>query len=95
MKRVKAVAFALALGLTFVSLASTANAATLYVRCNASPYLTIQSAVNAANSGDTIIVCPYVYTENVSVPSTLTSLTIQAKGAAKLTPGSSIESRII
>src|SRR3989442_1519022 len=31
-------------------------------------YTTIQAAVNAASSGDTISVCPGLYNENVSIP---------------------------
>jgi parallel beta-helix repeat protein len=42
-------------------------------------YPTIQSAVNAANTGDTILVTPGTYVEQVSVPSTKTNLLIEAQ----------------
>ena len=47
----------------------TANSATIYVPDS---YDTIQGAVNAANPGDTIIVRPGIYTENVFLNKSLT-----------------------
>lgn len=62
-------------GMTLSVGAAQAFANTLYVHqatdtsCAASsPYTSIQSAVNAAHSGDTIQVCPGTYTEQVTVP---------------------------
>lgn len=40
--------------------------------CVPDSYLTIQAMVNAANPGDTIIVYPGTYTENVDVNKSLT-----------------------
>lgn len=40
------------------------------------PYHTIQSAVNAAHKGDTVLVAPGTYVEQVVVPSGLSNLTI-------------------
>ena len=50
-------------------------------------YTTIQSAVNAASSGDAISVYPGTYTENVSLtsPSTKTNITIQSVSGAAVT----------
>src|SRR5262245_32980519 len=42
------------------------------------PYPTIQSGVNAANAGDTVVVSPGVYAEEVTVS---TSVTIKGAGA--------------
>ena len=46
-----------------------ASPGTIYVPDD---YLTIQATVNAANPGDTIIVYPGTYTENVDVNKSLT-----------------------
>lgn len=40
--------------------------------CPGAPYTTIQAAVNAANSGDTITVCAGTYPENVTIAKPLT-----------------------
>jgi parallel beta-helix repeat protein len=50
------------------------------------PYTTIQAAVDAANSGDTISVAPGIYTEQVTVPVAKDNLTIvsQQLGAAEI-----------
>jgi parallel beta-helix repeat protein len=50
------------------------------------PYTTIQAAVDAAKSGDTISVAPGIYTEQVTVPVAKDNLTIvsQHLGAAKI-----------
>ena len=69
-----------------------AQAATLMVdadghasatNCNASTdtFTTIQAAVNAAAPGDTISVCPGVYSEQLVVPSSRGNLTIRGFGA--------------
>jgi len=52
--------------------------------CNgftAAAFTTIQAAVNAATPGDTIFVCPGVYSEQVVVPSSRGNLTIRGSGA--------------
>lgn len=56
---------------------------TLQVGASA-PYHTIQSAVNAAHSGQTIVVMPGTYIEQVVVPATLNNLTIRSQSG----PGS-------
>lgn len=48
-------------------LATEARAAVLVVDCAAGPFTTISAAVAAASSGDTIVVSPCVYAENVVV----------------------------
>lgn len=51
--------------------------------CDDPGYSTIQAAVNAASSGDTIKVCPGTYTENVDV--TTDNLTIVSTGGSLVT----------
>lgn len=48
-------------------------------------YHTIQSAVNAAHKGDTILVAPGTYVEQVVVPSGLSNLTIRSKNGSAST----------
>ena len=50
-------------------------------------YTTIQSAINAASSGDTISVYPKTYTENISLisPASKTNITIQSVSGASTT----------
>jgi nitrous oxidase accessory protein NosD len=58
-------------------------------QCPAAEFTTIQSAVNAAASGDTIKVCPGVYPEQVVIDNkSLTSLTIAGEDGAIVMPGS-------
>ncbi|MBM4146586.1 MAG: hypothetical protein FJ240_10025 [Nitrospira sp.] len=88
MKRhVPFIAIALLMSLFLVTVASAA------VRCvSALPvagcpsYTTIQNAVDASGSGDTIVVTPGVYYENVTIPGSLSNLTIQG-GRAVLSFG--------
>jgi len=54
--------------------ATSASAATLEVCATGGTHTTIQAAVNAAASGDTINVCAGTYTENVSIGKALTIL---------------------
>jgi len=62
-----------------------AKAATLIVddnsACPGASYTSIQAAVNAASSGDTIQVCAGTYTENVTVPVALSNLTLEGAQA--------------
>jgi len=72
------------------STAALASPGTLWVNNNGSPtvppgtscdnpgYLTIQSAVNAASSGDRINVCPGTYTEEVLIPAGKDSLLLRS-----------------
>ena len=81
---------AVKLGLTcavFALLISAAQASTIQVGCLGSLYHTIQDGVNAANSGDTVLVCKGIYAENVSV--TTSDLTIKAANQVLLVPGDS------
>src|SRR5205809_5557455 len=55
------------------------NAAALTVGCSGSSYPTIQAAVMAANSGDTILVCPGTYVEQVTIPAGKNNLTLRSK----------------
>ena len=69
----------LAFSLALVPCAVSASPDTLRVPDD---YLTIQAAINAASSGDTILVAAGIYTENVSVG---TSVTIQSQNGASET----------
>ena len=48
-------------------------------------YHTIQSAVNAAHKGDTVVVAPGTYVEQVVIPSGLSNLTIHSKNGSAST----------
>jgi hypothetical protein len=48
--------------------------------CTVAGYATIQAAVNAASTGDTINVCPGLYTENVTIDKS--NLTVVSAGGA-------------
>ena len=72
---------------------AAATSTTLYVgpgggtgNCNSPAYSTIQSAVIAASSGDTVQVCPGTYPEQVTIDKSLTLLGDPGSGAAG--PGS-------
>ncbi len=67
----------------------SAHASKLTVNCSKDPstYNTIQSAVNAANPGDTISVCPGVYFENVYITTPKIMLEALKFGSVKLVPG--------
>lgn len=71
-----------------------ADAATRWVRpnalgpapgtsCNNAGYATIQAAINAANAGDTVKVCPGTYVENIAINKA--SLTVSSTGGAAVT----------
>jgi pectin methylesterase-like acyl-CoA thioesterase len=60
----KAIVFGVLLALAVIAFTGIASASTIYVPDD---YSTIQAAVNAASSGDTIIVRDGTYTENVKV----------------------------
>ena len=64
MKTRKAIVFGVLLALAFIAFTGIASASTIYVPDD---YSTIQAAVNAASSGDTIIVQDGTYTENIEV----------------------------
>ena len=68
MKTGKAIVFGVLLALTFIAFTGIASASTIYVH----DYETIQSAVNIAYPGDTIIVRDGTYTENIKVDKRLT-----------------------
>jgi Right handed beta helix region len=57
-------------GALYVSPSGAAGSADRW--CGSAAYSTIQSAVNAAPSGGTVIVCPGIYTEHVVISSPLT-----------------------
>jgi hypothetical protein len=71
-----------------------ADAATVWVRpnapgpapginCNNAGYATIQAAINAANPGDTVNVCPGSYMENITINKA--NLTVSSTGGAVVT----------
>jgi len=75
-----------ALAFTTISPRASADPTILYVdddsvQCPNAGYATIQSAVDAANNLDTIIVCAGTYSESVSVVG-FSSLAIRAEGSA-------------
>lgn len=92
---IAAAAAAIALAAFFVSVptAHALPASTWYVDASAAPdgdgttlltaTTTIQAAINAASSGDTIVVMPGTYVEQLSI--TKDSLTIQSVGGASVT----------
>lgn len=83
------IALPLIIAFAVLAFAPAAHASKLTVNCPTDPstYLSIQDAVDAANPGDFISVCPGVYFENVYV--TTPKLMIEAKkfGSVKLVPG--------
>ena len=76
------VALVLSLGLVMAPLAGTAEARTLLVP---DPYRTIQSAINDASAGDTILVGPETYYENLYIGDGRDRLTIKSTGGANTT----------
>lgn len=91
---------------TGVWMAAPASAATLVVdddgqatagSCNATTpaFSSIQAAVDAATAGDTIRVCPGVYTENVTVGKTLTLLGAKAGVHGKRRNGTEASESIV
>ena len=71
-----------------------ANAATIWVSpsasgpapgisCNVAGYTTIQGAINAANAGDTVYVCPGTYLENITINKA--NLTVSSTGGYRVT----------
>ena len=89
----KALVLALLLGAVLVS-GQNAHAATIWVSPNAlgpapgmscknAGYATIQAAINAANAGDTVYVCPGSYVENITINKA--DLTVSSTGGAGVT----------
>ena len=72
----------------FVCISAVAEGATLTVgTCPGAGFPTIQSAVNAAHSGDIVDVCPGAYPEQVSINKSLTLEGIAVTGQdAAVTP---------
>src|ERR1700733_834477 len=66
-----------------VGIRSTALAGRLRVCANGCPYSTIQAAIDAAQTGDTIKIAPGTYTENPRIlpPTAAKRLTLQGSGA--------------
>jgi len=85
----KLLILAMVLSALLIAVPTSASPATLYVdddgQCggNAPCYTTIQAAVDAATTGDTIIVMDGIYTENVAVNKD--HLTIKSENGAKKT----------
>ena len=51
--------------------------------CNNAGYATIQAAINTANAGDTVNVCPGIYNENITINKA--NLTVSSTGGAGVT----------
>jgi len=77
----------LALAIVFATSLRSTNAATTLVvdddnvQCPLATFTSIQTAVNAAASGDTIQVCAGSYNENVNIPNALANLTVNGAQA--------------
>jgi len=88
MRRVLSILVALALSLSFSFVMATPVAAAVLTVDTSQPdippnYHTIQAAVDAASSGDTIEVAAGTYTEDVTIPPALTNLTLLGANAGK------------
>ncbi len=70
----------------FVFLTAAAHAATLNVGIG-QPYITIQSAINAANAGDTVLVAPGIYNENIDFHGKAITVTSSTGPAATIIDG--------
>ncbi len=53
------------------------------ISCNNAGYATIQAAINAANAGDTVNVCPGSYVENITINKA--NLTVSSTGGSGVT----------
>jgi hypothetical protein len=82
------------LGAAVLVSAQNANAATIWVSpnasgpapgisCNNAGYVSIQAAINAANAGDTVNVCPGTYIENIAINEP--NLTVSSTGGSVVT----------
>ncbi len=69
-----------------VFLTAAAHAATLNVGIG-QPYITIQSAINAANAGDTVLVAPGIYNENIDFHGKAITVTSSTGPAATIIDG--------
>ena len=77
---------------TIAALPASMHAATLYVgTCGAPNKPTIQAAVNASSPGDTVLVCPGIYPEQVTITKnlTITGLVVGTAGQVLITPPAS------
>ncbi|MGA6970861.1 MAG: right-handed parallel beta-helix repeat-containing protein [Candidatus Binatus sp.] len=81
--RVRFVMFLVAAIAVVASRASTAVAGKLSVCASGCPYSSIQAAIDAAKTGDTITIAPGTYTETLSIlsPTAAKQLTLQGSGA--------------
>ena len=66
----------------YVAASPAGSGTAIGASCTAPSFNTIGAAISAASSGDTIIVCPGTYTEQVAIT---TSLTLESSGGASLT----------
>ena len=90
-------AVAVVSGFVLVHGAAARTTATTLEVCKTGTYQTIQSAVDKASNGDTIEVCAGMYTEQVTIPATLSNVTLSAasKGAVIKAPPSMAREKAI